>query len=277
VTVPAGLARLAARLSGAGVCRTGRGRRICCAGWIDGGLLLALLAVTVCAAFGPVPAAQADGSLPPLPYRYLHPPPALAKNNKRPLDGVGSFPTRNGVSPQLKLFTRDGLTGVVARPGSLRVATGKRIRITIRPVNAPSGLPGIYVVDGNAYTVMLQAEPDNGPVTTVRPFNLVFRWPHIPTAIYMYRGSWKRVCYSDQGTLSGFTLSCHARSSGLYAAAAPPPTSTIKLPAPIAHSWFSRVVPYIPFIAAILLLLVTSVVLYIMVWPREPAEERPGK
>lgn len=212
----------------------------------------------------------ADGSLPPLPYRYLHPPPALSHNNKPPLSGTGTFRAPGGTSPQLKHFTRDGLAGITASAGTFRLATGKSLRIDIKPVETPSDLPSVYVVDGNAYDVSFSAQPGDGAVTVKKSFNLVVRWPHIPTAIYTYAGNtWRRICYSDNGVLAGFTLSCKANAAGVFAAVAPPTTTVVTAPnTPIAHSRFAWLDPYIPVLAAAALLLATTILLYFVVWPR---------
>jgi hypothetical protein len=150
------------------------------------------------------------------------------------------------------------------------------IRVSIAPVDSPAGLPGIYVVDGNAYQLAVQSEPGNGPVTFSKPVSMVFRWPHIPTAVFTYDGKgWKRVCYSDQGVLAGFTLSCRIRSTGIYAAVAPPSTTVLRLPnTPVAHTRFAWLDPYIPVLAAAALLIGTSLLVYAIAWPRRRGARR---
>lgn len=215
--------------------------------------------------------AHADGALPPLPYRYLHPPPALAQNNEPPLSRRLVIRMLVGSSPRIQTFTHDGQVGVTANTGAIRLSPGKSLEISIRPVETPPGLPGLYVVDGNAYDIALTTQPGNGTPTIIKPFNVIMRWPHIPTAIYAYTGgAWRRICYSDQGVLAGFTLSCKsATSPGVYAAVAPPSTTVITTPnTPIAHSRFAWLDPYIPILAAAALLLATTILLYFVVWPR---------
>jgi hypothetical protein len=250
--------------------RSANGRPSTCGPILAHRFLTVLLATLTTVALLGVRTVLADGSLPPLPYRYLHPPPALSHNNKPPLSGTGTFRAPGGTSPQLKQFTRDGLTGITATAGTFRLATGKSLRIDIKPVETPSGLPSVYAVDGNSYAVSFSAQPGNGTVTVQKPFNLVVRWPHIPTAIYTYVSTtWRRICYSDKGVLAGFTLSCKANAAGIFAAVAPPTTTVVTAPnTPIVHSRFAWLDPYIPVLAAAALLLATTILLYFVVWPR---------
>lgn len=217
--------------------------------------------------------ASADGALPPLPYRYLHPPPALSAGNKPPLSINKTVATSSLASAQLRIFTRDGQIGLIAPVGALTASAGTSVRISIAPVESPPGVPGLYVVDGNAYQLSLQSEPGNGRVTFAKRASVVFRWPHIPTAVFTYTGSaWKRICYSDQGVLAGFTLSCRIRSAGIYAAVAPPSTTILRVPnTPIAHSRFAWLDPYIPILAAAAVLIGTSLLVYAVAWPRRGA------
>src|SRR4051794_40592832 len=64
--------------------------------------------------------ALADGSVPPQPYRYLHPPPALKGSNLRPESGVTTVRVQGGsaVEPVL-LFTNDQQVGVGTHTGDL--------------------------------------------------------------------------------------------------------------------------------------------------------------
>ena len=70
----------------------------------------------------PAPAVvRADGSLPPLPYRYLHPPPALASVNKPPTIGMRLIPADYlRALTSWFVFTPDGRAGLSGRKGALQ-------------------------------------------------------------------------------------------------------------------------------------------------------------
>src|SRR5579884_494324 len=153
----------------------------------------------------PVPV-WADGAAPPPPYHYLHPPPALRSVNMPPQTGERVFRLLRGrTSPELVLFTRDGQAGIVAHQGALAVSGhATAIRITIKPVDPPRGLPRSVVPDGNSYSFTLGSEPSKGSVRLARLVSIVMRWPsqhpHVPIAMYAHTGSgWHRVC--DRRTL----------------------------------------------------------------------------
>jgi hypothetical protein len=230
---------------------------------------LALLALS-CAAFAPARDVSADGTLPPIPYRYLHPPAALASQNSPPLSANVSLSTHGGVTGVVNVFTKDGQVGLTARPGAFQVPSGDRLQIAIAPVDMAVRFPGLVALDGNVYSVQLSTRPAGGTVHVLHAFNLTFRWPHLPTGIYVGSGSTlKQLCYTDQGTLTGFTLTCRARTGGIYAAGTSPTNVSVTTPnTPIAHSRLAWLDPYIPILAAILVLIATSMVLYAVAWPR---------
>jgi hypothetical protein len=108
-----------------------------------------------------------DGLAPPMPYRWVKPPPALAANNKPPaslrfeveLDASGSqlgaFSTSDG---QVNLVL--GEDAVPAQPGQSSVA------VSIEPVDPATlgPVPAGLVVAGNAYRIQAAYRPSGARV-----------------------------------------------------------------------------------------------------------------
>ena len=133
-----------------------------------------LVALTPLAAVG---SAWADSTLPPLPYRYLHPPAALAGTNKPPSALRRVLPVTRGVVQPAFLFTPDGQAGIGFDAGALRPGSGAHsVLIEIRPLESPPGLPAPLAIDGNAYSFSARAQPGKRPVQVVKPFSLTLRW-----------------------------------------------------------------------------------------------------
>jgi hypothetical protein len=111
-----------------------------------------------------------DGLAPPVPYRWVKPPPDLAASNKPPASlrvsvelaatgsRIGAFATSDG---QFNLVLSEG--AVPARPGQTSVA------VSIDPVDpatlgpAPPGL----LVAGNAYRVQARYRPSGAKIDTL--------------------------------------------------------------------------------------------------------------
>ena len=187
-------------------------------------------------------AALADGLLPPKPYRYLHPPPALARGNQLPQSGERVDRVVRGHSVTGYTFTKDGQAGILYGDRAFAVppsATG--VRITVRPVETAPGLPQPLAADGNAYEVRATVQPGGSPARLARPVVLVVRWPRLPTAIYRYvGGQWRRLCYSDQATITPSTFSCPTRALGTFVAAHVSSGTTTTPTSSSRFAWVSR-------------------------------------
>src|SRR5579872_5867117 len=118
---------------------------------------LVVPAIVCCVALAPG-GAYADGSIPPLPYRYLHPPPALTSGNRQP---TGVSRTLNVASGNLTAFTPDGQAGISLEAQTL--GNAKQVAIRINPVNTPPGLPSDIAADGNAYAIVVQKLSNGRP------------------------------------------------------------------------------------------------------------------
>jgi hypothetical protein len=200
-------------------------------------------------------AARADGSLPPLPYRYLHPPAALAGGNESPTSAIRVIPADYlRAVTALAVFTPDAQAGISGGKGVIAVGrSAKAVDIRITPVDTPPGLPPQVAVDGNAYRISAVEQPGPGLARLTRPINLTLRWPHIPIGIYIYQaGGWRRVCYSDQAVVTTNTISCPIRSLGTVTAVTTPSNAGVPFPAtPVSSGPFTWLNRYIALIAAL--------------------------
>ncbi len=176
---------------------------------ILGGILLTM---TVAAG------AHADGSVPPQPYRYLHPPPALAPNNNLPEGGSGTVLIRGGQSNPVGVFSRDGQAGLLAPQAAFSVSSAERsILVRIQPVNTPPKLPASYVADGNAVRITATAQPGGSPLSLIKPATLVLRWPRLPSGVEIYRqGVWSEVCTPQHAVLTPSTFTCPVTQLGVF-------------------------------------------------------------
>jgi hypothetical protein len=186
-------------------------------------LTLAGVLAASLATFG---APTADGSLPPQPYRYVHPPASLAAVNIPPQSGKTLEPVAQGQVVSGLLFTRDGQAGISFFQGSFgisRAATG--INITVQPLAPLAGLPPQIGADGNAYEVQATQVPGHRTVALTKVVTLTLRWPHVPLGIYMYQNSrWRELCSSANSTITGSTISCPTKKLGIFEAVAMPLT-----------------------------------------------------
>jgi hypothetical protein len=178
-----------------------------------------------------------DGLAPPVPYRWVKPPPDLAASNKKPVSlrfsvklsangsQLGAFSTSDG---QLNLVLGEG--AVPAREGQTSVA------VAIDPVDpatlgpAPPGL----LLAGNAYRIQASYRPSGARVDTLGSRSSVgLIYPLLATAVADPSGhlvlaspdgrSWQRLESTD-------TPGTHQVSAGLgitgHVVAAVPPAGT---------------------------------------------------
>jgi hypothetical protein len=204
---------------------------------------------------------SADGNLPAQPYRYLHPPAALAKSNQKPLAGQYVVPVDYLRSSGFDIFTLDGQAGMSGEARAFRPpANATAVAVRIQPVEAPAGLPSQVALDGNAYTFSAIDQPGNDSLTPARPIHVILRWPHLPIAIYTYQsGAWHRLCYSDKSLLTTTTISCPATTLGIFAAVTTPSNIGSSSGTSSRSSVLSR---YILLIAAILIVILAAVGAY---------------
>jgi hypothetical protein len=168
--------------------------------------------------------AHADGFVPPHPYHYLHPPPALARSNKPPTGVNQLLPAANGRSVGgFTHFTADGQAGLGGHSGVFSVpAKAKYVDLRIRPVNPPVPLPRQYSLDGNAYETSATASPGGQAARVNQKLGLVLRWAQLPHAILVYTGHhWRVLCdvTSPDWQIDALVVVCHTTTLGTFAAA----------------------------------------------------------
>jgi hypothetical protein len=239
------------------------------------GRLLAALPVVIVLGLCGAAAARADGVLPPMPYRYLHPPPALKGDNKPPAAGVRVLPSDYlRAVIRWTFFTPDGQAGISGAQGTVRVS-GSATAVILRlvPVETPPGLPKDVAADGNAYRVTATEKPSGSPVTFAHPISVILSWPHIPVALYTFRaGRWSQLCYSAHAVLTSRTISCSASRLGIFLAVTLPSNSASPVPTtPISDSQFAWVARYIPLLAVLAVVLGAAAAGYAVTRPDKPS------
>lgn len=114
--------------------------------------LLALAAAGYTLAAWSVAPGFYDGIAPPQPYRWMSPPPQLARDNQPPLPGSGSVAVAgNGLVNPGTVFTQDGQASISFVPGAFQTPPDRsRVTIEIKPV-ATFPDPGQVQVATNVY------------------------------------------------------------------------------------------------------------------------------
>lgn len=119
-----------------------------------------------------------DGLAPVPPYRWLHPPPELARDNQPPEPGDATLPLTAG-SPPGSVTTGDGQASVIFETTTVAPARGEfAARISIVPLD-PAGLaaaPSGTRFDGNAYRIDARYASSGMPVKLQAPATIVLRY-----------------------------------------------------------------------------------------------------
>jgi hypothetical protein len=206
--------------------------------------------------------AGADGSVPPQPYRYLHPPPALAPNNNLPEGGSGTISTSSGQSNASDIFSRDGQAGILAPQGAFSLSsTVRSIVVRIEPINTPPNLPASYVADGNAVRITATGRPGGTILSLHKPATLVLRWPRLPSGVEIYRhGVWRQVCAPQHAVLTPSTFTCPVTELGVFLVVRASSASAVKTP----QSRFAFLGRLIPIIIVALVVVVALVLGYVL-------------
>ncbi len=165
-----------------------------------------------------------EGSAPPAPYRWAHPPADLASGNQAPQGGTGTISLTADGSASASILTDDAQAGVIFPRGVIVPRPGvSAVRVRITPLDpAPVAPPPAGLrFDGNAYRV--EATYASGePVVLRRTVTVVLRYPVHATALLRYTArAWtaldaKRV----EAALQVFAAS---DALGVFAAAGPAP------------------------------------------------------
>jgi hypothetical protein len=175
-----------------------------------------------------------DGLAPPVPYRWVKPPPDLAASNKAPASLRVSVELTATGSRLGAFSTSDGQLNLVLSEGAVPASQGQTsVAVSIDPVDpatlgpAPSGL----IVAGNAYRIQASYRPSGGKVTALGGRSSVgLVYPLLATAVADPSGhlvlasadgrSWQRLRSTD--TPGIHQVSAELDTTGYVAVAVPP-------------------------------------------------------
>ena len=167
-------------------------RRAAAAAW---GLAAVLLYLAVApAVWRAVPARLLyEGEAPPAPYRWVHPPPDLARDNQPPTGGAGQIGLNPTGSGSASVLTDDAQAGVIFPHDAVAPKAGVTtavVRITPVDPAAVAPLPPGFVFDGNGYRVDAAYQND-GPIALRRSVTPVLRYPRHATVLLRWSdGAW---------------------------------------------------------------------------------------
>jgi hypothetical protein len=134
-----------------------------------------------------------EGEVPPAPYRWVHPPAALARDNQQPTGGTGQIGLNPTGSGSASILTDDAQAGIIFAHDAVAPQRGvTSATVTITPVDPDTVAPppAGYVFDGNGYRVV--AVYSNGrPVVLRGPVTPVLRYPRHATVLLRWSdGKW---------------------------------------------------------------------------------------
>jgi len=174
-----------------------------------------------------------DGTGPPPPYRWVNPPPELAKTNTKPSSGSGTTPIGPKHSPAYNVNTDDAQASVIFPPDGIVPMPGQTsMKITLTPLDpatVASSPPGLDY-DGNAYKIMAVYQPSGKPVDIPNVVcsltnanacaTVVLRYAFNATKLYRLDGtSWTEV--PSQRATSALQIYGNTNKLGVFAAAGP--------------------------------------------------------
>jgi hypothetical protein len=119
-----------------------------------------------------------DGLAPLPPYRWVHPPPELARDNQAPEPGDATLPLTAGSAPG-SVTTGDGQASVIFEENTVAPATGESaVRVSIAPMDpaAVAAAPKGTRFDGNAYTIDVRYLSSGQRVRLRAPATIVLRY-----------------------------------------------------------------------------------------------------
>jgi hypothetical protein len=107
-----------------------------------------------------------DGIVPPVPYRWVDPPPELAGSNLPPASGRTRIPIDPKGSAAAFFATDDAQVTLNITKGAFQARPGsKAVEVTIEPVDPASvgALPGRLSIKGNVYLIRATSQPGDRP------------------------------------------------------------------------------------------------------------------
>ena len=163
-----------------------------------------------------------EGEAPPAPYRWVHPPPSLARDNQAPSGGGGQIGVSATGSGSASILTDDAQAGVIFPHDAVAPQPGVTAAIVhITPVDAATVAPppSGWVFDGNGYRV--EAAYRNGrPIVLRRPVTPVLRYPRHATVLLRWNGgTWTAL--DTKRIAAGLQVFAPSDALGVFVAARP--------------------------------------------------------
>lgn len=155
-----------------------------------------------------------DGLAPPVPYRWVNPPPELEAGNQRPLPGQATLDV--GANPGVFGATTDDGQAHVTLPVEFVKLPEEvdAIRVALTPLDPESLVPppGGMRFDGNAYRVTATYVPSGDPVLLTGDATVLLRYStHATAMVRLISDRWTRM----ETTVVGGTLQLFANTPEL--------------------------------------------------------------
>ena len=133
-----------------------------------------------------------DGLTPLAPYRWVHPPPVLARDNQPADPGTGDVPFGpEGLSP-LSVTTGDGQAAVIFNEKTVAPRAGEAaVRVSLTPLDPATVAPppaGLRF-DSNAYRIDSSYMPSGVPVQLHAPATVVLRYATAANEVVRFSGT----------------------------------------------------------------------------------------
>jgi hypothetical protein len=170
-----------------------------------------------------------DGLAPPVPYRFVNPPPDLTDSNEPPLREVGSLELGPEGSSARTVSTPDGQMLLVFAGGAVLARDDEsEVKVTITPRDPaplPPAPPGLRI-DGNAYVVAAAYAGSGEAIELREPVTVVMRYPvHATVMLQQRRGGWRSL--RTQSAQASLQLFAETSELGSFVAAGPPAASRV--------------------------------------------------
>ncbi len=163
------------------------------AAWLGWGALASAVYLGAVLAAGPLPGPLLyDGLVPLPPYRWVHPPAGVARDNQPPTPVEQTLTIGPQGSPASEVATDDDQGLVTFPAGVIAPRSGESsVKVKITPLDpvtvapAPRGQP----YDGNAYRFEATYASSGAPVALTAPVTIVLRYAVHATRMLRHQGS----------------------------------------------------------------------------------------
>lgn len=160
--------------------------------WLGWGALVVAAYLGAVLAAGPLPGPLLyDGLVPLPPYRWVHPPADVARDNQPPTP-VEQTLTIGPRSPASEVATDDDQALVTFPAGVIAAKSGESsVKVKITPLDPATVAPApkSQPYDGNAYRIEAVYAASGAPVALTAPVTIVLRYAIHGTRMLRYQGS----------------------------------------------------------------------------------------